>query len=117
METMSEGWLQFLFVAVPVLSLIGSWMALRTAGRLAERRREIQDSYGKVDKAKAARLVECLKRYRRGVPASTGEPGRPVHDEWSHGADAFRYLAINADGLTNESWGAVTVKYPNLRTA
>ena len=70
-----------------------------------------------IDKAKAARLVECLKRYRRGVPASTGEPGRPVHDEWSHGADAFRYLAINADGLTNESWGAVTVKYPNLRTA
>ncbi|WP_374242329.1 hypothetical protein [Zoogloea sp.] len=40
METMSEGWLQFLFIAVPVLSLIGSWMALRTAGRLAERRRE-----------------------------------------------------------------------------
>lgn len=40
METMSEGWLQFLFVAVPVLSLIGSWMALRTAGRLTERRRE-----------------------------------------------------------------------------
>ena len=40
MEPMSEGWLQFLFVAVPVLSLIGSWMALRTAGRLAERRRE-----------------------------------------------------------------------------
>lgn len=40
METIPEGWLQFLFVAVPVLSLIGSWMALRTAGRLAERRRK-----------------------------------------------------------------------------
>ncbi|WP_374260528.1 hypothetical protein [Zoogloea sp.] len=40
METISEGWLQFLFVAVPVLSLIGTWMGLRTAGRLAERRKK-----------------------------------------------------------------------------
>ena len=39
MEGLSEGWLQFLFVAVPVLSLVGAWMGLRTAGRLAERRR------------------------------------------------------------------------------
>jgi hypothetical protein len=38
METISEGWLQFLFVAVPVLSLVGAWMGLRTAGRLAVRR-------------------------------------------------------------------------------
>ena len=40
METISEGWLQFLFVAVPVLSLIGTWMGLRTAGRLAEHRKK-----------------------------------------------------------------------------
>ncbi|KAB2968750.1 hypothetical protein [Zoogloea sp.] len=39
MDGLSEGWLQFLFVAVPVLSLVGTWMGLRTAGRLAERRR------------------------------------------------------------------------------
>ncbi len=38
MDTISEGWLQFLFVAVPVLSLVGAWMGLRTAGRLAVRR-------------------------------------------------------------------------------
>jgi hypothetical protein len=31
---MSEGWVQFLLVAVPVLSLVGSWLALRVvAGR------------------------------------------------------------------------------------
>ncbi|MBS0345007.1 MAG: hypothetical protein JSR69_00975 [Proteobacteria bacterium] len=36
----SEGWLQFLFVAAPVLSLLGTWMGLRSAGRFAERRRE-----------------------------------------------------------------------------
>lgn len=38
MDMISEGWLQFLFVAVPVLSLVGTWMGLRTAGRLAQRR-------------------------------------------------------------------------------
>lgn len=69
-----------------------------------------------IDKTKAPRLLECLKRYRRGVPASTGEPSRPVHDEWSHGADAFRYMAINADSLTNETWGAnSSLKFPDLR--
>lgn len=39
MDGLSEGWLQFLFVAVPVLSLVGTWMGLRTAGRLAGRQR------------------------------------------------------------------------------
>lgn len=54
-------------------------------------------------KEKAARLIECLKRYRRHVSTTTGEPGRPLHDEYSHGADAFRYLALVADDLTNET--------------
>lgn len=55
------------------------------------------------DRLKAARLLECLKRYRRSVPVSTGEPASPVHDEWSHGADAYRYLGVVADQLTNEA--------------
>ena len=54
------------------------------------------------DKGKTTRLVECLKRYRRGVPTTTGEPGSPVHDEYSHGADAFRYLGVVSDMLRNE---------------
>lgn len=53
------------------------------------------------EQARTARLLECLKRYRRGVPTTTGEPGAPVHDEFSHGADAFRYLGIVADMLHN----------------
>lgn len=53
------------------------------------------------DKVRAARLVECLKRYRRNVPKS-GEPGSPVHDEYSHGADSYRYVGVVADLLTNE---------------
>lgn len=55
------------------------------------------------NKTRANRLVECLKRYRRHVSQATGEPGKPVHDEFSHGADAFRYLAMCADELTNDS--------------
>lgn len=60
------------------------------------------------NKERAARLVECLKRYRRHVSRATGEPGNPVHDEFSHGADAFRYLAMCADDMTNDSkeWDA-----------
>jgi len=50
---------------------------------------------------KCARLLDCLKRYRRGVPESTGEPGAPVHDEYSHGADAFGGLAMIVDKISN----------------
>lgn len=52
-----------------------------------------------------ARLLECLKRYRRAVPSSTGEPGAPVHDEYSHGADAFRALAAVVDRISNDPHG------------
>lgn len=54
------------------------------------------------DKVNAEKLVECLKRYRRSVNTKTNEPMKPVHDEFSHGADAFRYLAVVADLLVNE---------------
>ncbi|HZF98255.1 MAG TPA: hypothetical protein VEY92_08440 [Pseudoxanthomonas sp.] len=68
------------------------------------------------DKGKTDRLIQCLRRYRRGVPTTTGEPGRPVHDEWSHGADAFRYMATIAEQMVNESYGG-TLNYPDLRVA
>lgn len=68
------------------------------------------------DKTRCDRLIQCLRRYRRGIPSTTGEPGHPVHDEWSHGADAFRYLAVVSDRLSNESWGS-SLSYPNLRVA
>ena len=48
------------------------------------------------------RLIECLKRYKRAIPATTGEPGKPVHDEFSHGADAVRALATIVDKMTND---------------
>lgn len=45
-------------------------------------------------------LLNALKRYRRHVQAD-GTPGEPKHDEASHGSDAWRYLSIVADQLTN----------------
>lgn len=61
------------------------------------------------------RLIECLKRYRRNVSNKTGEAGSPLHDEYSHGADAFRYLCIVADQLSNGATGRpVAVNRPRI---
>lgn len=64
-----------------------------------------RDVFGRIyfNKDRAARLLECLKRYRRQINVATNEPGNPVHDEFSHGADAFRYLALVADQFRNEA--------------
>ncbi|OZI20513.1 terminase [Bordetella genomosp. 9] len=67
------------------------------------------------DKVKADRIVQCAKRYRRSINQQTNEPGAPLHDEWSHGADNLRYIAINADQMTNEDWGG-PLHYPDLGT-
>lgn len=68
------------------------------------------------DDSKTKRLVECLKRYRRHINQQTNEPGQPLHDEFSHGADAFRYLALVADQMSNDDWGG-SLSYPRLSTA
>jgi phage terminase large subunit len=68
------------------------------------------------DKIKTARLVECLKRYRRHINQATNEPGQPLHDEFSHGADSFRYLAVVANQMTNDEWGG-SLTYPRLSYA
>lgn len=63
------------------------------------------------DETKAQPLLEHLKRYRRNIPTTTDEPTSPVHDEHSHAADAYRYLAVIADQMRNEQWGEI--KYDN----
>jgi phage terminase large subunit len=55
------------------------------------------------DKNKTARLLECLKRYQRQINSSTNEPMGPLHDEYSHGADCFRYVAMSADLMRRDS--------------
>lgn len=48
----------------------------------------------------ASDLLNSLKRYKR-VQHSNGSYGAPMHDDASHGADAWRYLAVVADKLSN----------------
>lgn len=56
------------------------------------------------DQDKTGRLLECLKRYRRAIHTQTGEPMGPLHDEFSHGADMFRYIGQSVPVMpsTNE---------------
>jgi len=48
----------------------------------------------------ASDLLNSLKRYKR-VQHPNGTFGAPMHDDASHGADAWRYLAVVADKLSN----------------
>lgn len=68
------------------------------------------------DDRKADRLVECLQNYKYGLNSQTGAFSTPVHDNWSHGADAFRYLAMCEQQMTNSDWGG-ELKYPRLSIA
>ncbi|WP_044250181.1 PBSX family phage terminase large subunit [Kingella negevensis] len=53
------------------------------------------------DVDKTGRLLECLKRYRRDVNSKTGSAMKPLHDEFSHGADMFRYVAQAVPVMSN----------------
>lgn len=47
------------------------------------------------DEKKCANLIESLTRYRWDQNEKTGQlKPRPVHDEHSHSADAFRYMSV-----------------------
>ena len=80
------------------------------AGRIA-----FQQTY--FDKTKSARLIECLKRYKRSVNITTNEPGAPVHDEYSHGADVWRYLSIVAEKLGNENISTNMPQMPEYKAS
>lgn len=54
-----------------------------------------------VDAKNAGELLNRLGRYRRRVNAD-GQASTPLHDDASHGADGFRYLAIIADQTSND---------------
>jgi phage terminase large subunit len=54
-----------------------------------------------IDKNNASDLVSRLGRYRRRVNAA-GQASTPLHDDESHGADGFRYLALTADQMSND---------------
>ncbi|WP_175658206.1 PBSX family phage terminase large subunit [Burkholderia vietnamiensis] len=72
--------------------------------------RSARQMFGNVyfDKDHCTKLLECLKRYHYKERAD-GSFGDPVHDQYSHGADAFRYVAVNQESLTStnqsNTWG------------
>ena len=73
-----------------------------------------RQTFGQVyfDKDKCGRLIECLKRYRRKINRQTQAEAGPVHDEFSHGADCFRYTCINAQQMRNEEKQFMPVMQP-----
>lgn len=67
------------------------------------------------DEKKADTLIDCLQNYKYGINASTGAYTQPVHDDASHGADCFRYLAMCEGMMFNEDWSG-KINYPRLVT-
>lgn len=71
------------------------------------------------DAEKCARGVECLANYRWEFNEKYGVfKSQPAHDEFSHGADAFRYYALDVPLMTNSftGWGQ-KLNYPKLTVA
>lgn len=68
------------------------------------------------DEVKAERLIDALQNYKYGINSQTGAYTQPVHDENSHGADAFRYLAMCEGQMTNDTWSGA-LSYPKLTVA
>lgn len=56
-----------------------------------------------IDRTHAGPLLNRLGRYKRRVNPDTGVAGNPIHDDESHGADGFRYMAIVADQMGNDT--------------
>lgn len=68
------------------------------------------------DDRKTDVLIDCLQNYKYGINQSTGAYTQPIHDAYSHGADAFRYLAMSEGLMTNDEWGK-SLTYPKLHVA
>jgi hypothetical protein len=67
------------------------------------------------DEVKCGPGLEALMNYRRGMNNRLGEfRNEPVHDWASHGADAFRYMAIARNEAPQK---AKPIKYPRLGVA
>lgn len=65
------------------------------------------------DKQNCTSLFNRLRRYARVISPTTEEAGKPKHDEHSHGADMFRYIAVVEKDLTNEDDEFEPIEYSN----
>ena len=67
------------------------------------------------DLNRTVRLLECLKRYRRAINQATNEATTPLHDEYSHGADMFRYIGQAVNLMSNTPFDNEERRRPRLR--
>ena len=93
--------------AEDIMKALGWTVAITPNMSVEDGLRMTRMTFGRMyfDKAKTERLIQCAKRYRRSINQQTQEPGAPLHDEWSHGADNLRYIAVNAEKMSNDDWG------------
>lgn len=89
---------------VEVLPLVGIEEGIRAARIIFPR------AY--FDEQRCARLLECLKRYRRIVHRKTGEPMGPLHDEYSHGADVWRYIGQSVERMAPRDRATLAIAEP-----
>ena len=68
------------------------------------------------DKTRTTRLVECLKRYRRDINSRTNEANQPLHDEFSHGADMFRYAGQAVGMMASNTYEYEAAPPPDWRS-
>jgi hypothetical protein len=65
------------------------------------------------DVVKCARLIECLRQYRKTFNARLDvSTGVPVHNQFSHGADAYRGLAVRHKTPAEKKKGAYVPPMP-----
>ncbi len=66
------------------------------------------------DEIHCAEGIDCLENYRKKINTKNGEfMDAPHHDEYSHGADAFRYLCQAYDPTLREQFIANSSKLSN----
>lgn len=67
------------------------------------------------DEENCADGLQCLRHYRYEIDPETGQVSKkPLHDNYSHGADGFRYFALEADSLGYESGGPIKVNIGSI---
>jgi phage terminase large subunit len=65
-----------------------------------------------LNKPECEPIIEAAKRYRRRKNVQTDYVGTPLPDQYAHGADTLRYIALNAENMSNESYQVVQQAAP-----
>lgn len=107
----AEDWLPHDAQAKTLAAAMSVEQIMRNAGRKVRitPKLSIQDGINAVrtvfnrclfDAGKCADGIQCLRRYSYDVDPDSGRFSKqPLHDEYSDGADAFRYFAVNVNDM------------------